>query len=138
MKRKIEKYFSSKQKHNSPSSDDIFYSGIPNELWGKKTTISELEEIFGDEMTVVNDSKWQKSSYLIFGIEGNMESDNVDERMPRYLAYECPNCNELIIGPPKEEEYNDLDPKHLSGSKGKYIKCSDCDSIIGREKYICS
>jgi hypothetical protein len=101
---------------------DFLYDGMPQEMVGKKTTISELEKMFPNEEIILMKDK----NFLVFGIE------NSKKKIYRYLAHECIHCNELIIGAPEKKYFNTFKEKQaLSGSAGHSYYCKLCDGNLG-------
>ena len=99
---------------------DFMYSEIPEELIGQQVTKSELEKMFPDEKIILMDER----PFPVFGFES--------ERTIKYLAYQCEECDKLILGPPKKEHYNTF--KHgraLSGSAGHHYYCQSCGDWLG-------
>ena len=52
------------------------------------------------------------------------------------IAYGCPSCEKIIIGPPRIEETNSIDDRHiLSGREGYDMYCHNCDYHLKSKDY---
>ena len=115
--------------------DDLFWRGIPNEMWGKVTSLDKLKELFPEIKILkedsINDLMNVKHGQIIYGIQKEKQS-------PQYIAYECLNCHEIIAGPPKKEYYNTLGEHPLSGGVGSHVYCHNCNVHIKHNVLIVS
>ena len=100
------------------SLDSLFWREIPQEFQGKVTSLDKLKEMF-PEVQILKEEERQ----IIYGVQKEKSS-------PQYVAYECLNCNELIFGPPKKKEINNLNPETFSGKIGTEVYCHNCNSYI--------
>ena len=106
---------------------------FPKGLKGKIISRDELNEIFPKE------GNWSKikviSANKAYTVYGRRKKDGLKFDLP--LAYDCNNCDNIILGPPRiedDESINDGVP--LSGSLGYDSYCTNCDHRLGGQVFM--
>ncbi len=111
-------------------------SEIPKEIQGEVVkSLDELRAKFDDSATDVLKGR-EIFPYKFLGL-GKSEIYGIRENgTSKPVGYSCGACDEIRVGPPKFEGYNNA--RSLSGGMGHYVKCEGCNSYLKDEVALAS
>jgi hypothetical protein len=89
----------------------------------KVNSIGDLVSLFPDGEIVVAESGKE-----LFGEPTCDIYDLVEEGFPSHVAYHCHSCDEIIMGPPLIQDYDNIE--FLSGARGYTVSCAGCSALL--------
>ena len=98
------------------------WAGIPKDLEGKVVSLEDLNASFPnyniDVIRKGTDIWGEENEVLIYG----------DKDIKSSLAYKCPSCESIVIGPPKIEDHNTIALQ--GGSITYHAECKKCKNEL--------
>lgn len=117
---------------------------IENQIISEKIKNAKKKRLIVDSIEEIICEDHPNSSIIIDGIIPESKYMNDLKELKTYvcgsckknygygfkIAYDCPICEGIVLGQPKEEPYNDI--RALSGTSGIEYYCKICETQIGR------
>ena len=97
----------------------LLWESVPRELQGRVTSLKELPGLFPNfsdrDIVILSTGR----NHAVYGVKIS--------RFPTYLAYDCFNCDKIILGPPRiNDDVSIRMGMPLAGREGFDAYCANC------------
>tara|TARA_Y100000310_G_scaffold175683_1_gene175728 strand:+ start:949 stop:1359 length:411 start_codon:yes stop_codon:yes gene_type:complete len=111
-------------------SIEIFHYNLPEGLFGTKvTSLDELKEQLLPDELVITEKRQEVGEGEYNGGTGFTRYQTSDGPLPEYVAYKCPACRTIIMGPPKIEKEAASNQRGVSQDRITYF-CGNCNEKL--------